>query len=276
MLWRSRQLRTGFRLLLAVTGLVLLPALDAQQRPGGSFRPVATVQVEVGQVSVLKDGYPIVLNQGDGVQAQQTIVTGQDGYAKFQLEDGSTFEVFGNSKVVFHDNFPSLMDMLYVWIGRVKIFVEHSNGPNPKRVTTPTAVISVRGTVYDVVVEDDDGTTFVTVDDGAVAVRNHTAPGNGEVLLRPGDSVRVFRGQPLQPQHIDHAAVMRVILKAAQNALYQVVYGRAGSTGTLPGAAGGAGGSQGDTKSKTGGGTGTGSTNGAPAPPSGPPTSTGH
>ena len=208
---------------------MLLPALEAQQRPGGSLRPVATVLVEVGQVSVLKDGYPIVLNQGDSVQAQQTIVTGQDGYAKFQLEDGSTFEVFGNSKVVFHDNYPSLMDMLYVWIGRVKIFVEHSNGPNPKRVTTPTAVISVRGTVYDVVVEDDDGTTFVTVDDGAVAVRNHTAPGNVEVLLRPGDSVRVFRGQPLQPQHIDHAAVMRVILKAAQNALYQAVYGRAGS-----------------------------------------------
>jgi hypothetical protein len=256
---------------------VLLSALEAQQ-PGSSLRPAATVLVEVGQVSVLKDGYPTVLNQGDSVQAQQTIVTGQDGYAKFQLKDGSTFEVFGNSKVVFHDNYPSLMDMLYVWIGRVKIFVEHSNGPNPKRVTTPTAVISVRGTVYDVVVEDDDGTTFVTVDDGAVAVRNHTAPGNVEVLLRPGDSVRVFRGQPLQSQHIDHAAAMRVILKAAQNALYQAVYGRTGSPVGLPGgsAGGTTTGSQGDQKPKNGGNTGTGTTNGAPAPTSGPPTSTGH
>jgi hypothetical protein len=263
---------------LAAASLVLVPAVVAQQRPGGNLRPVATVLVEVGQVSVLKDGYPMVLNQGDGVQAQQTIVTGQDGYARFQLEDKSTFEVFGNSKVVFHDNYPSLMDMLYVWIGRVKIFVEHSNGPNPKRVTTPTAVISVRGTVYDVVVEDDEGTTFVTVDDGAVAVRNHTAPGNVEVLLRPGDSVRVFRGQPLQLQQIDHAAIMRVVLKAAQNALYQVVYGRSGPPVGLPGGTGGgtAPGPQGDPKPKNGGGTGTGSTNGAPAPPSGPPASGGH
>ena len=35
-------------------------------------------------------------------------------------------------------------------------------------MTSPTAVISVRGTVFDVVVQDDDGTTFVTVDEGEV------------------------------------------------------------------------------------------------------------
>lgn len=251
--------------------MVFLPPLQAQPRPGSGLRPAAKVIAETGQVSVLKDGYPVVLNVGDVIQVRQTVVTGPDSYARFQLEDNTTFEVFANSKVVFHDNYPSLVDMLYVWIGRVKIFEEHTKGENSKKVTTPTAVISVRGTVYDVVVEDDDGTTFVTVDEGAVEVRNHTAPGDG-VLLNPGDSVRVFRGQPLQPPHVAHADALRMILKATQNALYQVVYGRTGSPVGLPGGGGAGvpgGGSQGDTKPKSGGGTGTGTTNGAPIPPSG-------
>jgi hypothetical protein len=258
-------MRTGSGLLLTAASLIFLPILDAQQ-PGFTSRPAATVVTQVGQVSLLKDGLQIALNAGDKLQVKQNIVTGPDGYAKFLLQDGSTFEVFSNSQVTFHDNFPSLVDMLYVTLGRIKVFVEHSNGPNPKRVTTPTAVISVRGTIYDVVVEDEDGTTFVTVDEGAVAVRNHTA--TGEVLLKPGDSVRVFRGQPLVPTGIDHAAVMRQILKALQNAVYQGVYGRGPSPGGLP-APGGNG--QGDKQPKNGGGSGTGSTNGAPAPTNGPP-----
>jgi len=265
-------MRADSVLLLAAAALVFLPALQAQPRPGGG-RPVARVLVEVGQVSVLRDGYPMVLNQGDMVQAKQVIVTGPDGYAKFQLEDNTTFEVFGNAKVVFHDNYPgSLLDMLNVLIGRVKIFEEHSKGENSKRVTTPTAVISVRGTIYDVVVEDDDGTTFVTVDEGAVEVRNWTAPGAG-VLLNPGESIRVFRNQPLAARQVDHAAVMRVLLRAAREAMNQVVYGRAGTAGGVPGGSGGvatAGGAQGDQKSKNGGSTGTGTTNGAPAPPAPP------
>jgi len=270
MFGRLRESWTDSALLLAVAGAVLLPGLQAQPRPGG-MRPAAKVIVETGQVSVLKDGYPIVLNVGDAIQVMQTVVTGPDGYARFQLEDNTIWEVFGNSKVVFHQNYPSWVDWLYVQIGRVKIFEQHTKGEDSKKVTTPTAVISVRGTTYDVVVEDDDGTTFVTVDDGAVEVRNQTAPGPS-VLLKPGDSIRVFRNQPLVPQQVARADAFRVFLKAAQNALYQVVYGRTGSPVGLPGGAGGGvptGGSQGDQKPKAGGGTGTGTTNGAPIPPAG-------
>jgi len=41
---------------------------------------------------------------GDNVRRQELIVTGHDGYARFEVADGSTFEVFPDSKVVFHDN----------------------------------------------------------------------------------------------------------------------------------------------------------------------------
>jgi ferric-dicitrate binding protein FerR (iron transport regulator) len=274
MLVLARQRWTKLGLLLAAAGAVFLPALHAQQPKLGG-RIAATVLIESGQVSVLKDGYPIVLNAGDAIQVQQTVVTGPDGYVRFQLEDNTTIEMFQDSKMVFHGNSPSLLDMLYVWIGRVKIFEQHSKGENSRKVTTPTAVISVRGTIYDVVVEDDDGTTFVTVDDGAVEVRNATYPGPS-VLLKPGDSIRVFRGQPLIAQQVDHAAILRVALKMARDAMNQVILGRANSPVGLPGGGGGAPGPQGDHTGTKGGGTGTGSTNGAPPPPTGAPTSSGH
>ena len=258
MVARCGQRWTNSALLSAAAGFLFLPGLYAQ--------PAAKVIYETGQVSVLKDGYPIALEIGKTIQVKQTIVTGPDGYARFQLTDNTIWEVFSNSKVVFHDNFPSWTDWLFVQIGRVKIFEQHTKGEDSKKVTTPTAVISVRGTTYDIVVEDDDGTTFVTVDDGAVEVENRTYPGGQHVLLNPGDSIRVFRGQPLIARQVDHAAVMRVFLKAARDAMNVVLINRPGSVG-MPGGVGGPG--QGDPHPKSGGGTGSGTTNGAPAPPSG-------
>ena len=261
---RFRQ-RCTSRLLLAAAGFVLLPVLNAQPKlcPG---RVAATVLVESGQVSVLKDGYPQVLNVSDTVCITQTVVTGPDGYARFQLDDHTTIELYQNSKMVFHGNSPSLLDMLFVQIGRLKIFEDHTKGENSKKVTTPTAVISVRGTIYDVVVEDDEGTTFVSVDEGAVDVRNQTAVGGGSVTLNPGDSIRVFRGQPLVPPQVAHNDIWRVALKAAQNAIYQVVYGHPNAVG-IPGPGGTTGGPQGDHRGPNGGGSGSGTTTGAPAPP---------
>jgi ferric-dicitrate binding protein FerR (iron transport regulator) len=272
MLVRSRQRWTNFALLLAAAGFVFLPGANAQPGKWGG-RVAAKVLVEAGQVSVLKDGYPVVLNVNDVILVQQTVVTGPQSYAQFQLDDNTRIELFENSRMVFHGNTPSLLDMLYIELGRLKIFEQHTKGENAKKVTTPTAVISVRGTTYDVVVKDEEGTTFVTVDEGAVEVTNQTAPGPS-VLLNPGDSVTVFRGQPLVKQ-VDHAAAMRIALKAARDLMYQVVL-RGNSPVGLPGGAGSPAGAPGDKKSPNGGGTGTGTTNGAPPPPTSAPTNGGH
>ena len=56
---------------------------------------------QAGQVSLANGGYFKALSTGDTVKAQQLVVTGPDGYARFEVSDGSTFEVFPNSKVVF-------------------------------------------------------------------------------------------------------------------------------------------------------------------------------
>ena len=44
------------------------------------------------------------------------------------------------------------------WIGKIKVYIQHLPGiPNPNNVSTPTALISVRGTVFSVDVQDAGG-----------------------------------------------------------------------------------------------------------------------
>jgi hypothetical protein len=233
----------------------------------------ATVLVMSGDVSALKDssGYRKALNPCMSVQPQQVIKTGPDGYAKLQVSDGSTFEVFGNSEVVFRKTF-SVGDLLNVWLGKVKVYIQHLPGiPNPNNVTTPTALISVRGTIFDVDVEDLEGTTFVTLDEGIVDVR-HLRVASPIVRLNPGQSVRVIPNLPLAPLAMDKGGILRYALRAVEEAARQVAYGRVGTT---PGTGGGgttgsSGGLNGDKGKNTGGGTTT--TGGSGAPTSGAPT----
>jgi len=261
MIRRLKHMRFRFALLLAATVAVLPASLWAQDENA------ATVLVQLNRVSILDSGgYLRPLSVGDRLRLHETIVTGPDSFARFQLSDGSTFDVYANSKVVFRET-PGITDLLDLFIGRVKVFIEHSKGPNPKDVKTPTAVISVRGTVFDVEVRDAEGTTFVSLDDGLIDVRNLTAPGPS-VILKPGDSILIEPYRPLIPQQINQHAAMRMVLRAAEQAMVQVLLGRGGPG---VGSAGGGIGAQGD-KPKPGGTTGTGTTN-APAPP--PPSSGG-
>lgn len=246
----------------AIAGMFLLQPLAAQAPS------VAVVVQMLGQVSVMRDGHvDIPLSVGSPVKAQQTIVTGPDSYAKFKLEDNSTFEVYEKSTVVFKEDWPAWSHLLNVLMGRVKVFIDHSKGPNNNSVTTPTAVISVRGTVFDVVVEDADGTTFVSCDEGLVQVRNVTAPGN-EPLLKPGDTVRIFRGQGLVGNKINKVPGGQIALKAARD-LVQVLLQR--QLGGTPGT-GGVGGPIGST---TGGAQGDKGKGGA-TPPTAPTSGSGH
>src|SRR5215813_4742367 len=128
--------RVPHSLLLAATLVVSLTPLYAQD--------FAKVVIQTGQVSFIKDasGYVNALMDNSQVRPGYTIKTGPDGYAKFQVTDGSTFEVFPNSEVVFKKT-NSLGDLLNVWLGKVKIHIQHLPGiPNPNSVTTPTALIS--------------------------------------------------------------------------------------------------------------------------------------
>jgi ferric-dicitrate binding protein FerR (iron transport regulator) len=176
-----------------------------------------------GQVSVLRGAEPWALNIGDSVQARQVIITGPDGFAQFEVSDGSTFEVYPNSNVVFRKNPPNWRDLLDLLVGRVKIHIQKWGGqPNPNRILTPTAVISVRGTTFDVSVNDDDETTVVTVEEGVVDVRHALKPGVTKTV-NAGESLHVYRDQPLALSMIDKGALAQRILHSLADAAYLIM-----------------------------------------------------
>jgi ferric-dicitrate binding protein FerR (iron transport regulator) len=227
----------------------------------------AKVLVQSGRVSFIKDGsgYAWGLMDNSEINPGYTIKTGADGYAKFQVTDGSTFEVFPNSEVVFRKT-NGLGDLLNVWLGKVKVMIQHMPGvPNPNNVTTPTALISVRGTIFDVDVEDADGTTVVSLDEGQVVVRHLLKPSKVRVMM-PGEVIRVLPDQPLAGMNKVNANAVRVAADVFKRAVYDAIYNRPGAVGT-GGSSSGNQGDHGKNKGNTNG-------NGAPgngAPPNPPP-----
>ncbi len=219
----------------------------------------ATTETAQGRVSVERDMQLSALVKGDKVKVQETIVTGKDGYGLFRVSDGSTFEVFPSSKVIFRKTPGNWRDLLDVLIGRVRVQIEHmGTTPNPNKVWTPTAVISVRGTIFDIDVNDDDESTLVTVEEGVVDVGHALLGSSSKRTLHAGESIRVYRDTPVA-QRMDKNNALRVGLRIAMEAVAVVARGPRGSMGSIGGTGG------------IGGVGGVGDTGGGAAPPTAPP-----
>jgi ferric-dicitrate binding protein FerR (iron transport regulator) len=231
-----------------VCGLLVLAgaAICSAQLFPVSPEAAAKVVSMTGQVSVLRDSEPWALNVGDLVQSQQVILTGPDGYAKFQTSDGSTFEVYPSSNIIFRKNPGNLRDLLDLFVGRVKVHIQRLGGePNPNRIMTPTAVISVRGTTFDVSINDDDETTIVSVEEGSVEVRHALKPGPAKIV-NAGESLHVYKDEPLAKSLIDKNELFHRIVRGLGDAAYRIAISPPGHIG-LPIPTGGGGGS-GDTQ----------------------------
>ena len=244
--WRARLLVAAACLVCAAQGPVPFSASPEAAR-------VTTIQ---GQVSILHDSQPWALSVGDQVKLGQVILSGPDGYAAFEVSDGSTFEVYANSQVVFRKTPGNLKDLLDVLIGRVKVHIQKWGGqPNFNRVFTPTAVISVRGTTFYVEVEDAEATTLVLVDEGLVEVQHAQHPGTPK-MVGAGQYLRVYRDQPLSSSRLDKGTVLNATFRALADALTRIANGGVrvptiggggsplppvgvGTTTTLPGDTGG-------------------------------------
>ncbi|HEV8145799.1 MAG TPA: FecR family protein [Bryobacteraceae bacterium] len=232
-------------LLIAATAVVCLAQVPAN--PGNSAARVTTL---TGQVSVLRDSGQWALSIGDLVQMQQLIVSGPDGHAIFQVYDGSTFEVFPNSRVVFRKNTSNQQDLIDVILGRVRVIIEHLGlTPNHNRIVTPTAVISVRGTIFDITVnEDEETSTLVEVEEGLVEVQHALQPYGKAVALHQGESIRVWKNIPIARNGVDKPALFQRILRAVFDAASTYGSRRPSVAGVGGGTAGG--GAAGDTGKK--------------------------
>ncbi len=224
-----------------VCGLLVIAAAQICSAQLFPVSPAAAAKVVsmTGQVSVLRDSEPWALNVGDLVQAQQVILTGPDGYAKLETSDGSTFEVYPSSNVIFRKNPGNLHDLLDLFVGRVKIHIQRWGGqPNPNRVMTPTAVISVRGTIFDVSINDDDETTIVSVEEGSVEVRHALKPGAPKIV-NAGESLHVYKDEPLAKSGVDKNELAHRIVRALGDAAYRLAISPPGHVGIpIPGSTG--------------------------------------
>jgi ferric-dicitrate binding protein FerR (iron transport regulator) len=252
---------TGWNALVGLLFAATLPVCAQFAPPTESAGYAAKVVTLTGSVSLLRDHQPWALSPGDVVQVKQIIVSGPDGHAVFQVSDGSTFEVFPNSHVVFRKNAPNWRDLIDVIVGRVKVHIEHwGNQPNPNRVFTPTAVISVRGTTFDISVDEESESTLVEVVDGEVEV-SHALVGGNSRILRTGESLTVYRTIPLEARLIDKGTIFQHALRSLMDALQTIATrtprGGIGGIGGGGGVGGGTGGASGDT--------------GKPVPPPAPP-----
>jgi hypothetical protein len=243
-----------------MTAVLVVCAFQA----GAQSASKATALKLMGSVSVIKDSsqYRMALFQGNQVSAGQVIVTGPDGYGLFQVPDGSTFEIFPDSQVTFRSTM-GVGDLLNVVIGKIKVYIQHLPGiPNPNNVTTPTALISVRGTVFTVDVIDAEGRTQVSVDEGLVDVRN-LRMGGQTVRLAPGQATTVDPYAPLVGLGGNKGTIIYRAMRVAVDAVRDGVLRPGPRAGGTPGTTAPAGGAQGDQGKPTNTGTGTGSPNGS-------------
>lgn len=195
---RRRQTRERSYLpawLCAASLVVCLAAVPTASQ--AQFGPdAAQVVLLDGRVSLERTGELWVLEAGQMVRGGQVIVTGPDGYAQLQLFDHSVLEVFPNSRLVFRANRFNLRELLELFLGRVRLQIQRlTDGDSPYRVTTPTAVISIRGTILDVDVGPGQE-TVVQVETGSVGVRHRLLAGK-EVVVESGQSIQVLPNVPL-------------------------------------------------------------------------------
>jgi ferric-dicitrate binding protein FerR (iron transport regulator) len=249
----SKRLSNSVNAARRLTWLVLTAALFAAAALA-QIDGAAKVIAMSGRVTVMR-GSPWVLAEGETIRPLETIRTGPDGSAKFQVSDGSTFDVYPNSEVVFRANPGSLQDLVDVFLGKIKVKIEHyGNVPNHNTVRTPTAVIAVRGTIFDVDVSGTDETTQVLCEEGRVEVSHLTQPGNKRIL-EAGESVTVFKNQPLAKNSVDRGAVMQKVFRAMSDTVDQILLRRSsgGTTGTGSGTTTTSSGDKGGTPAPTGG-----------------------
>lgn len=191
----------GIRLRLSIAGSIAVAVVLM----GWADRPAAAQTLVPGQGRVVSVSgslsvrranlatRPLGLNEIVGTGDE--LVTDERSEAIIQASDGSSVHIFPDSRVVFTGQYVGITEFLHLFFGSIKVHIEKLTGrPNPHSMTTPTAVIAVRGTTFSVFVDDTDA-TLVAVDEGFVAVSNRRAPSE-EVFLRPGQRSWVRGNQP--------------------------------------------------------------------------------
>ena len=136
--------------------------------------------------------------RGQVLPADTVLDTGEGRLVLVLRTDESEIIVQPHTRLVVKEPAPGNWDALEILLGRVHAYIrKRTGGAPPFQMGTPSAVIAVRGTRFDVEVNGR-GVSEVDVFDGLVEVASSTIPGSS-VLVSPGFSTRVGMGTAPEP-----------------------------------------------------------------------------
>jgi len=202
-----------------VLPLLFLLLLPAALRAQGTLK-ISSMYGAVEWKAVGAKAFVPLLASTQPVQSGDELRTGPGGTVMLELPDGSYMVVSENSTLTLQDFWNGdLKSLVNLMMGKVRFYIQRLGGrPNPYRVTTPTALIAVRGTIFEVTV-DEAQIAEVRCLEGRVAVET-VGLGDREVILDPGRKTLVRPGEyPLAPVSNDEVLlrnrVIRVVKKTA-------------------------------------------------------------
>ena len=174
----------------AALALMLLPL--AGGGPAFAQRNIGSAIAVERDVSAALAGSVRTLGVGNGVFANERIQTANQSAAQLQFLDQARLRI-GSATVVldrfvYNPDRTTRESTVQVTTGAVR-WIGGVSQPGTHRVRTPHAIIGVRGTVFDVIVEL--RRTVVTLREGVIVVCPIAAPRNCLTLDRPGQTVIV-------------------------------------------------------------------------------------
>lgn len=152
----------------SLLALTIVAAAQAQEKPiDYSFESIKR------NVMLLKAGDETRVEQGQHAQSGDTVKTGWFSYALIASEASrARFEIYSATEVRLADGTAGIL--LTVDRGRIRAAFDKIVGSEPRVVKTPGALLAVRGTEFNVTV-DNDGKTTVDVFEGVVEVQSPLA-----------------------------------------------------------------------------------------------------
>jgi ferric-dicitrate binding protein FerR (iron transport regulator) len=213
-----------------LAGFLLAQALHASSDVDSTAlqKDGAIIIAASGQVSTEKKGQDWAIGTAERMWVTKPILTGADGYARFQVAGGTTFEVFAHSRVVFRPNPGNPQDLLDIPTGRVRVQAEFSPGqPLLTRIITPAAIIMCRGAAtLSIAVDDEDNTTRIDVEQGEAEIQHARIPRASPVLVKAGDSIAVDASQPLVLRRLDRGSLYHYAFHTLWKTLGSAIPGR--------------------------------------------------
>ncbi len=184
------------RFLPLIIMVLLVPSMGWSQ----GFLQVSSLNGKVEIRPVAARTFTPLTQAARQVQVGDEIRTSPGASVVLTLPDLSYMVVNENTDLVLRDFWSGgVRSVVNLMLGRVRFYVQKIGGrPNPYRVETPTALIAVRGTIFDVNVDPSSFTEVLCLE-GQVGVENIALP-EREVILNPGWHTGVAPGQiPLKP-----------------------------------------------------------------------------